>query len=168
MTIEDLNRASEAEFTALLGGIYERSPWIAASAAKSRPFADAAALQAAMAKVIAEAADDEQLGLIKAHPDLGGKLARAGQLAPSSADEQASLGLDTLSNSEFEMFDDLNNRYRAKFAFPFVIAVRRHTRHSLLAAFQTRLQNDAETERRAALAEINVIARLRLDALIAG
>jgi len=168
MTIDDLNRASDADFIAVLGGIYEHSPWIAAGAARSRPFADVDALHAAMAAVVADATSDQQLGLIKAHPDLGGKLARAGQLAPSSADEQASLGLDALSDTEFETFDTLNNRYRTKFAFPFVIAVRRHTRNSVLAAFRERLQNDATTERRAALAEINMIARLRLDALIAG
>jgi 2-oxo-4-hydroxy-4-carboxy-5-ureidoimidazoline decarboxylase len=168
MTMDDLNRASDADFIALLGSIYEHSPWIAARAVGSRPFADVDALQAAMAEVVAQATNDEHLTLIKAHPDLGGQLARAGQLAPSSADEQASLGLDALSDTEFEIFYELNNRYRARFTFPFVIAVRQHTRNSVLAAFRERLQNDATTERRAALAEINMIARLRLDALIAG
>ncbi len=166
MTIDDLNKASDDDFSALLGAIYEHSAWIAAGAARSRPFAHAEALQAAMAKIVAEATMEEQLRLIRAHPDLGGRLARAGQLAPSSADEQASLGLDRLSDTEFEAFDALNARYREKFGFPFVIAVKRHTRNSVLAAFQERLQNDTATERLAALSEINMIARLRLDALV--
>ena len=166
MTIDDLNQASDADFTALLGAIYEHSSWIAAGAARSRPFADVEALGAAMAKIVAEATIEEQLLLIRAHPDLGGRLARAGHLAPSSADEQASLGLDRLSDAEYEVFDALNASYREKFGFPFVIAVKRQTRNSVLAAFRQRLQNDTATERLTALSEINMIARFRLVALL--
>jgi 2-oxo-4-hydroxy-4-carboxy-5-ureidoimidazoline decarboxylase len=166
VTIDDVNQASEEDFVALLGTIYEHSPWIAARAALSRPFADISALHAAMARVVAEASADEQIGLVAAHPDLAGRLARAGKLAPSSADEQASLGLDRLSEDEFKLFESLNASYRLRFGFPFVIAVKRHTRTTVLAAFETRLKNDADTERHTALEEINMIARFRLDALL--
>ncbi len=166
MTTDDLNRASEADFIAVLGAIYEHSPWIAARAAAGRPFADIAALQAAMAKVVANANDDEQTMLVAAHPDLAGRLARAGALAPSSADEQASLGLDRLSDEEYAMFESLNTAYRQKFGFPFVIAVRNHTRNSVLAAFETRLRNDPASERQTALREIHMIAGFRLKTLL--
>jgi 2-oxo-4-hydroxy-4-carboxy-5-ureidoimidazoline decarboxylase len=166
MTIDDLNKASEKDFVASLSAIYEHSPWIAAGVTGWRPFSDIEELHAAMAKIVNEASSEEQLKLVRAHPDLGGRLARAGQLEPSSADEQASLGLDRLSDAEFETFDALNARYREKFSFPFVIAVRRHTRNSVFVAFQERLTNDAATERRTALAEITLIARFRLDTLL--
>jgi 2-oxo-4-hydroxy-4-carboxy-5-ureidoimidazoline decarboxylase len=168
MTIDDLNRASATEFTAALGAVYEHSPWVAARAAAQRPFEDVAALHQAMSQAVSSATAEEQMALVNAHPDLAGKLARAGQLAPSSAGEQAALGLDRLPDDEFEMFDRLNRAYRARFGFPFVIAVRRHTRSSVLAAFQRRLENDPATELRTALAEIDAIARFRLDAMLAG
>jgi OHCU decarboxylase len=168
MTIDDLNRASDSEFTAALGAIYEHSPWIAARAASRRPFADLAELHNAMSAVVAAASPAEQIALVAEHPDLGGRLARAGKLAPASADEQAGLGLDRLSDDEFEKFESLNAAYRARFGFPFVIAVKTHTRASVLAAFAARLENDRETERHTALREIDMIARFRLDALLGG
>jgi 2-oxo-4-hydroxy-4-carboxy-5-ureidoimidazoline decarboxylase len=167
MTITDLNQASLADFTAALGAIYEHSPWIPARAAAARPFADVAALQSALCAVVAGASAVEQLGLVRAHPDLAGRLARAGNLAPSSAHEQAALGLDRLSDAEFDQFDALNRAYRDRFGFPFVIAVKRQTRASVLAAFTARLQNDPATELRTALAEIDAIAGFRLHALLA-
>ena len=167
MTLDDLNRADAGGFTEALGAIYEHSPWIAARAASARPFGDGAALHAAMADVVAGASEAEQLGLVRAHPDLAGRLARAGGLQSSSAAEQAGLGLDRLPDEEFEQFDTLNRSYRERFGFPFVIAVRRHTRASVLAAFRRRLQHDSAEELRTALAEINMIARFRLDALLA-
>jgi 2-oxo-4-hydroxy-4-carboxy-5-ureidoimidazoline decarboxylase len=167
VTIGDLNKASEADFIALLGAIYEHSPWIAARAAAARPFANVSSLHAAMAGVVQNATANEQLGLVAAHPDLGGRLARAGTLAPSSADEQANLGLDRLSDEEFAAFEALNTAYRDRFGFPFVIAVKRHTRKSVLSEFQSRLTNDPGEERQTALREIDMIARFRLDALLA-
>ena len=166
MTIDELNEASEAEFIGALGAIYEHSPWIAARTAGCRPFTDLAALKSAMAKVVEEASADEKTGLIAAHPDLGGRLARAGALEPSSADEQASLGLDRLTDEEFATFETLNAAYRHRFGFPFIIAAKRHNRNSVLAAFRTRLGNDAETERHAALREVETIAHIRLDVLL--
>lgn len=166
MTLDELNRAGVAEFTAELGAIYEHSPWVAERAAAARPLADVRALHAAMSGVVAAAGKDAQLALVRAHPDLAGRLARAGNLAPSSAAEQAGLGLDRLSDEMFDRFDTMNKAYRARFDFPFVICARRNTRDSVLAAFEARLQHDAEQELQAALAEINAIARFRLDALL--
>jgi 2-oxo-4-hydroxy-4-carboxy-5-ureidoimidazoline decarboxylase len=168
MTIDELNDADQTAFVATLGAIYEHSPWIAERAWPHRPFGTASALHAAMAQVVAEAGAEAQLGLVRAHPDLAGRLARAGALAPSSANEQAGLGLDRLSDEEFEVFESLNTAYRARFGFPFVIAVKRHTRASVLAAFHARLEHTPEEELRSALAEIDAIAWFRLEALLAG
>jgi len=166
MQLDHLNQLSTAAFTTALGAIYEHSPWIAERAAQKRPFESVEKLHAAMAGVVAAATEAEQLGLVAAHPDLGGRLARAGNLAPSSAQEQAGLGLDRLSDEEFERFDALNTAYRTRFGFPFVIAVKRQTRISVLAAFERRLNNDASTELRTALGEIDAIAGFRLAALL--
>jgi OHCU decarboxylase len=167
-TLAALNDASPAAFVAALGAIYEHSPWVAERVLAQRPFADIPALAAAMAETVAHASDVEQSALILAHPDLAGRLARAGALAAASATEQAGLGLDRLSDAEFDRFDKLNTAYRARFGFPFIIAVKCHTRGSVLAAFETRLNHDQATERATALREIDLIARLRLDALLAG
>ena len=166
MTLDELNRADRAAFVAALGAIYEHSPWVAEAAAARRPFATAAELQQAMAGAVAEAPHERRLALVAGHPDLGGRLARAGELEPASAEEQAGLGLDRLSDEEFERFDALNRAYREKFGFPFVIAARRHTRASVLAAFEARLQNDSASELAEALAQVDEIARLRLQALL--
>jgi 2-oxo-4-hydroxy-4-carboxy-5-ureidoimidazoline decarboxylase len=164
----NVNSLSQPDFVAALGAIYEHSPWIAERAWARRPFSGIDALHAAMAGVVAEANEAERLGLVRAHPDLAGRLARAGALEPASAGEQAGLGLDRLSDEEFDVFESLNTAYREKFGFPFVIAVKRHTRASVLAAFRARLQHSAEEELGTALAEIDMIARFRLEALLAG
>jgi 2-oxo-4-hydroxy-4-carboxy-5-ureidoimidazoline decarboxylase len=166
MTIEDLNRADPSDFTAALGAIYEHSPWVAARAAQQRPFDTVMELHAAMAHAVASATEAEKLTLVRAHPDLAGRLARAGNLAPASASEQAGLGLDRLSDAEFDRFEGLNSAYLARFGFPFVIAVKRQTRASVLAAFVQRLDNDPATELRTALAEIDAIAGFRLAAML--
>jgi len=166
MKIDNLNDASQSAFVATLGAIYEHSPWIAERAWQKRPFEEAGALKAAMAQVVAEASVAEQLGLVRAHPDLAGRLALAGALAPASAVEQAGLGLDRLSDAEFELFERLNTAYRERFGFPFVIAVKRHTRASVLDAFRVRIEHDPDEELRTALAEIDAIAGFRLDALL--
>ena len=166
MTLDELNRADPAVFAQALGAIYEHSPWVAAAAAARRPFANGAELEAAMADAVAQSPEARKLALVAAHPDLGGRLARAGELEPASAEEQAGLGLDRLSDAEFERFDALNREYREKFGFPFVIAAKRHTRASVLAAFEARSRNDASAELAAALSEINEIARLRLQAML--
>jgi 2-oxo-4-hydroxy-4-carboxy-5-ureidoimidazoline decarboxylase len=168
LSISTLNGAPAAVFIATLGAVYEHSPWVAERSVALRPFSDIDALAAAMAANVAAASDAEKSALIAAHPDLAGRLARAGKLAAASAGEQAGLGLDRLSDEEFETFEALNTAYRARFGFPFIIAVKRHTRASVLQAFQARLGNDEATERATALREIDLIARLRLDALLGG
>ena len=166
MKLDELNRLGEADFTAALAKIYEHSPWVAARAAPARPFGSIDALAKAMAETVASATDAERHALVHAHPDLAGRLARAGDLAEASKAEQSALGLDHLSDEEFDRFDALNRAYRTRFAFPFIIAVGRQTRASVLAAFERRLTNDRTAEFETALAEIDAIARLRLHALL--
>lgn len=163
--LQSVNRLDREGFVALLGTIFEHSPWIAEAAWETRPFADLDSLHGAMIAAV-EAVPERHRGLVDAHPDLGGKLARAGDLEPHSADEQGRLGLDRLSDAEFERFDRLNRAYRERFGFPFIIAVRENTRATVLDAFERRLANDPATEFRTALDEIAKIARFRLEDLV--
>jgi 2-oxo-4-hydroxy-4-carboxy-5-ureidoimidazoline decarboxylase len=162
-TLESLNSASPAEFTTALADIYEHSPWVAQAASAQRPFATLAALHEAMTQAVRAAPADAQLALIKAHPDLAGKATRAGTLTADSANEQASAGLDRLSEAEFARFHKLNDAYQAKFGFPFIVCVRRHTKDSIQRMFERRLAHGAEDERETALTEIFRIAAIRLD-----
>ena len=166
VTLEALNRASRDELEHALGGVFEHSPWIAARALEARPFASVEALHAAMVAVVRRASRDEQLALLGAHPDLAGRAARAGALTNASAAEQSSAGLDRLDDQEYERFGRLNASYREKFGFPFIIAVRRHDKTSILAAFETRLGNTAAEELETALVQVFEIARIRLIGLI--
>jgi len=165
-TPAELNTLPAAEFTALLGGVYEHSPWIAQKAAGRRPFAALAELKAALQDVVDAAPEEAQLALIRAHPDLAGKLARPGQLTPESTREQTAAGLDAMSPAQLQALTSANQSYRAKFGFPFIICARRHSKESILQAIAGRLRHDAATERVAALEEIHHIAQLRLDDLI--
>jgi 2-oxo-4-hydroxy-4-carboxy-5-ureidoimidazoline decarboxylase len=166
LTLDVLNRMSAAEFEKGLGEVFERSPWVAARAAAARPFATIEDLHGAMAAAVRRASRDEQLALLRAHPDLAGRAARAGALSASSIAEQSGAGLDRLDDAEFERFGRLNAAYREKFGFPFIIAVRRHDKHAILAAFETRLLNTPPQEIDSALAQVFEIARLRLDRLL--
>lgn len=163
LSLDDLNAADEAGLVAALGDIYEHSPWVAEAIAGRRPFASLTDLHAAMVQAVLGAGTTRQLALIRAHPDLAGKAARAGALTTASTAEQASAGLDRLSDVDFATFHRLNDAYKAKFGIPFIVCVRRHTRESILRQFARRLENGAEAERETALAEIFLIAALRLD-----
>ena len=163
VSLEALNTASEAEFAAALGDIFEHAPWVAANAARRRPFAALADLLAAMSDAVQAADPARQMVLITGHPDLAGKAARAGTLTAASTAEQAGAGLDQLSDAQFEAFQRLNSAYREKFGMPFIVCVRRHTRESILTQFERRLAHDAAQERSTALQEIFRIAALRLD-----
>ena len=163
--IAAINDTDRDGFVDRLGVLYEQSPWVTDAAWPHRPFADRPALHAVLQSVVATADATRQLALIRAHPDLAGRLARAGTLEAHSTGEQKGLGLDRLSDSEYERFDRLNTAYRARFGFPFIIAVRAHTRESVIAAFERRLANDVGQERQAALAEIDRIAWFRLQDL---
>ncbi len=166
MTIADLNTAERASFVAAVGFAFESSAWIAELASERRPFSDLDALTACMNAIVAESPLEWRVALIAAHPDLAGRVAREGRLTPASTDEQASAGLDRLTPAETVRFDTLNAAYRARFGFPFVICVRRHTKSSILEALEQRTRNDRDTEMAAALHEIGKIARLRLDDVI--
>ncbi|MEM6446617.1 MAG: 2-oxo-4-hydroxy-4-carboxy-5-ureidoimidazoline decarboxylase [Cyanobacteria bacterium P01_D01_bin.123] len=157
-----INGMDRDRFVAVLGGIFENTPTIAAAVWHRRPFVSVAALHEAMINEMQSLESDRQLTLIRAHPDLGSKA----QMAPASMREQAAVGLDRLSPSEFETFQQLNRAYTSKFGFPFIIAVKHHTKASILSAFTRRLQHAIEVEKREALKEISDIARLRLDEIV--
>jgi 2-oxo-4-hydroxy-4-carboxy-5-ureidoimidazoline decarboxylase len=168
VTLTALNEASRAAFVAALGAVFEHSPWVAESAFSATPFASGEALHAAMTEAVRTAPSDVQLALLRAHPDLAGKAARAGEMTASSVAEQESAGLLSLSDVEYARFHRLNTAYRERFGFPFIVAVRRHTKESLLLAFEMRLGHDRNIEIENALDEVFAIARLRLEAIIAG
>jgi 2-oxo-4-hydroxy-4-carboxy-5-ureidoimidazoline decarboxylase len=163
IALANLNAADEAGFMAALGDVYEHAPWVAQAASRQRPFATLAALHAAMMAAVRAAPPDQRRALINGHPDLAGKAARAGTMTVDSKAEQASAGLDRLSEAEFAQFHRLNNAYREKFGMPFIICVRRHSRDSILQQFERRLQNTMAAETETALGEIFRIAALRLD-----
>src|SRR5882724_12485197 len=162
-TLAELNACSKADFVAALANIFEYSPWIAEQAAERRPFAGVRALFEAMMGVVDRAPADVRLALIKAHPDLANKTQRAAGLTAESNAEQNSAGLDRLSDAEYAAFERVNNAYRAKFAIPYIVCVRRHTKDSILRDFERRLPNDESTAVATPIAEINRIAALRLD-----
>lgn len=168
LTIGALNAMPKADFVDRLGGIYEASPWVAETVAAERPFTSREQLAGRMRAAVASADDSTKLALIRAHPDLAGKLARAGALSAESSREQAGLGLDRLSDEEFGRFSDLNTRYRERFGFPFIICVRETDKPGILAAFEERLGNQRSGEIEAALGQIHRIARLRLDDAVRG
>jgi len=167
LTLDQLNAAEASEFATLLGGIYEHSPWVAQAAAAQRPFSTLAALHEAMMQAMRDADEGTKLRLIKAHPDLAGKAARAGALTADSQGEQASAGLDRLNEEEYANFHRLNQAYGGKFGFPFIVCVRRHTKDSVFRQFETRLGHDLAREFDTALGEIFRIAALRLDQHVA-
>lgn len=160
--IAQLNQMSQAEFTAALGEIWEDTPKIAERAWNSRPFEHLDDLYRSMVTVVESMSDRERLELIQAHPDLAGKA----KMAEASVREQAGAGLNRLSEIEYRHFQNLNQAYKDKFGFPFIIAVKNHTKESILAAFAARLQNNHQQERQQALEEIAKIARLRLNTKI--
>ena len=167
LKLSDLNVCSKDDFAAALANVFEYSPWIAEQAAVLRPFAGVNELFAAMKSVVDRAPEKVLIALIRAHPDLANKTQRAAGLTAESNAEQNSAGLDRLSDAEFLAFERVNNAYRAKFGFPYVVCVRRHTRDSVLRDFERRLPNDAKAEAQASIGEICRIAALRLDQLVA-
>ena len=161
-SIGDLNQASEEDFVNILGAVFEDSPEIARQVWQLRPFRDRHHLQQCMTQIVKDMSEAQQIALIRAHPDLGSKA----KMADASVQEQAGVGFDRLLPAEYELFLRLNQQYKATFGFPFVIAVKNHTKSSILNAFESRLSNTVETERKQAIAEIIQIAHLRLQNLI--
>lgn len=166
MNLDTLNTLTPEAFTEALGAIFEHSPWVAFGVFPVMPFNSIDDLHAAMVEVVDNAGLDKQLDLIRAHPDLAGKAALAGNLTAESTLEQQGAGLDRLTEQEFNKFHMLNDAYKAKFDFPFILAVRGHDKHSILARFESRLLNSLESEKTEALAQIARIAGFRLNDLI--
>lgn len=170
-TLSDLNTCEAGVFVEALRGIYEHSPWIAGRAAGLRPFASLAALKQALQATVTQATQDEQLALLRAHPELAGKAAIAGELTAESSGEQAASGLNRCSPEEYALLHDLNARYNEKFGFPFILAVkgptgRGLTRAAIIATFDRRLQNTRADEMREALRQVHRIAEIRLNELL--
>jgi 2-oxo-4-hydroxy-4-carboxy-5-ureidoimidazoline decarboxylase len=161
--LDTLNTLGIDGFTALLGGIFEHSSWVAQATWAARPFASVSALHAAMISIVANSGAERQLALLRAHPEL----AQTGPLTSASSAEQGGMGLDKLAADEAAAFEALNAAYRTRFGFPFIIAVRgQRDRAAIRAALSSRLQNSPDQEQSAALAEVAKITRFRLDDLI--
>jgi allantoate deiminase/N-carbamoyl-L-amino-acid hydrolase len=170
-TLEQLNNSDVTAFTATLHGIYEHSPWIPERAAAQRPFANITALKLAMQAVVSSAAREEQLGLIRAHPELAGKAAISGELTAESTGEQAKAGLNNCSPEEFATLQKLNADYNKKFGFPFILAVKGAdgqglSRQAIIATFSRRLKNQFDDELAEALRQIGRIAEMRTNDLL--
>ena len=168
LTLDALNGMSPGDFASAVGDTFELAPWVAESAAARRPFQTVTTLHEAMMGAVRAAPRERQVEFLRGHPDLAGKAARAGSMTDDSKREQASVGLDSLGEEEFVRFHRLNDAYKAKFGFPFIICVRRHTRDSILAQFERRLGHDQATEFAAALQEVFFITRLRIAAKVTG
>jgi chitin deacetylase len=167
--IERPSAMTRARFVERFGAVFEHSPWIAERAfgLELGPAHDSAAgLANALARVFRSASAEDRLGVLRAHPDLAGKLAAARRLTPESTAEQASAALDALTDSERDRFTWLNAAYSQKHGFPFIIAVRDHDKAGILAAFETRLAQDTAQEFATACAQVERIARLRLKDLL--
>jgi 2-oxo-4-hydroxy-4-carboxy-5-ureidoimidazoline decarboxylase len=165
LTPSSLNREA---FVAAFADIYEHSPWVAEQAYDLGQGADLdqiETLHARMSDILLSADHARQLAVINAHPDLAGKAAVQGQLTEASTHEQAGAGIHQCSAEEFQRFTELNDAYKATFAFPFIMAVKGSDRHQILSAFETRIHNPVDTEFACALAEINKIAMFRLQHL---
>lgn len=162
-----VNALGEREFIGRFGGVFEHSPWVAERAWRKRPFSSVDHLHQSMMATVHEAARTEQLALVRAHPELAGSEVKEGTLTADSSSEQARLGFTALSRQEFLKMSELNRRYRDKFGFPCIVALRLHqNRSTVMAEMERRLANDAATELENALGQIGHIARGRLEKLL--
>jgi N-carbamoyl-L-amino-acid hydrolase len=170
-TLQHLNSCDAAAFVDMMRGIYEHSPWIPERAAAHRPFLGLAALKLALQDAVTQASEDEQLSLLRAHPELAGKAAIAGELTLESTGEQAASGLDRCSPGEYAALHRLNAAYKDKFGFPFILAVKGPTgkgltRQAIIATFERRLKHRRQDELAEALRQVHRIAEIRLNALL--
>ena len=166
ISLQQLNHLPHEEFVARLGAIYEHSPWVAERVWPARPFDSLDSLASAMHDAVQAASPAEQLALICAHPELAGRLAVAGKLTAHSRSEQSAAGLNACTPEEFARLQELNASYQARFAFPFIVAVRGLTRTDIIARLEQRLANEREEEIATCLREIGRIARFRLQDLL--
>ncbi len=162
-----LNQLSQAEFIRVVGPVFEQSPWAAERAWLKRPFADTDELHAVLTETVRAGTEAEQIGMIRAHPDLVGRATRTGRALPEIAGDLTA-GQEPLSIAEIEAFQKYNAEYRYKFGFPFVIGAHRHDKAAILAAFEKRLQNTREQELAVAVAELCQIAGRRLRSMAPG
>ena len=168
VSLERPSQMNKARFVELYGSIFEHSPWIAEAAhdLELGPAHDSAVgVHNALTRVFRSASEEKRLEVLRAHPDLAGKLAQAARLTEASSHEQASAGLDALTDGERNEFESLNSAYVAKHGFPFIIAVRDHTKTEILNAFQSRIDNETATEIDTACKQVERIAELRLKDL---
>ena len=161
-TLAQLNQMTEADFLQAIGLAFEDTPQIVAQVWPQRPFASVADLHSKMVALVRAMTEADQLALIQAHPDLGARVV----MAEASVAEQSRAGLTQLSVAEYERFQSLNQRYKDRFGFPFILAVAGHTKASILDNFTQRLENDLATEKATALRQIETIAKLRLASWI--
>lgn len=169
MTLAEINRLEPAAFVALLGAVFEHSPWVAERAWRERPFRSLDHLHAAMTGAVARASREEQLALVRAHPELAGREAGEGSLTEASSGEQGRLGFTSLTPSEMERMRRINQAYREKLGFPCIVALRLHaTRGSVMEEMEKRIHNTAETELATALGQIGHITRGRLERIVDG
>lgn len=166
-SINDVNRMPDDEFVGAFGDVAEHSPWVAEHAAKVRPFVDRGDIIEKFAAAMLNASKDQKLAVLRAHPDLAGKAAVAGELTADSKNEQAGADLDQLSAAEFLRFTEQNEAYKARFDFPFIFAVKGATKDMILTAFAARLGNDPDTEFATALENVCRIFRFRIEDRIA-
>jgi 2-oxo-4-hydroxy-4-carboxy-5-ureidoimidazoline decarboxylase len=167
LTIDRINLMSAAEFSAVFGKVYEHSPWIAERAFARRPFASRLDLQMALYGVVQGATREEQLALLRSHPELAGREAQAGTMTDESVGEQKRAGLDALPPEAFARLRELNRAYLEKFGFPAIIAARLNAKPAIFLAFESRLHNEVDHELQNSLAQVGEIARLRLGDLLA-
>ena len=167
MRLEEVNALGESEFVARLGGVFEHSPWVAQRAWSARPFASLDALHKSMMQMVTTAGRDEQLALLRAHPELAGREASEGTLTADSGSEQARLGFTRLDRDQFRKMAELNRSYREKFGFPCIVALRLHeSRDSVMFEMARRLAGEPEAELKTALDQIGHIARGRLEKIV--
>jgi len=165
VALEAVNSLGKAEFVAKLGGVFEHSPWVAERAWQRRPFRSVDQLHRAMMSAVENAAEEEKLALVRAHPELAG----SETLTPHSSAEQKRLGFTSLSRRELDAMSELNRVYRDKFGFPCIVALRLHgDRHSVMAEMRKRVANPRDVELRNALEQIGHITRGRLEKMLNG
>lgn len=161
----DLARLDRARFLEMFGTIFEHSPWVAERAFDEGPFGDLDSVHQAMVRAVQKASRSRQIALLRAHPELAGRAARAGTMTDSSKSEQAGAGLNAMSGREVAEIARLNAEYRDRHGFPFIIAVRNHTKAEIFEQIERRLGHDTETEIGKALEQVFAITRLRMRAL---
>ncbi|HLG61369.1 MAG TPA: 2-oxo-4-hydroxy-4-carboxy-5-ureidoimidazoline decarboxylase [Ktedonosporobacter sp.] len=166
ITIQELNALDQERFVQELGGLFEGPPWIVAQVWHQRPFADPNHLLQTLCSIMHAAPVEQQIMLLRAHPDLVGRAALTGTLSPASASEQAAAQLDRLTPEEIATFQRLNAQYHQRFGFPFVICARENKKESILTGFASRLQHTREQEIPIALAEVAKICSFRLYDLV--